>query len=130
MRVRVPVAITAAVAVALLIISAPAGADHGTRPHTPNLRTWGHSPHPASFSDPAPVRHINSDLAFWGQLTYQGNYDGFRIIDITHPNNPVELSHQRCNGDRATSSCGRTFWFGHGTRQLLRDASATVNPCP
>jgi hypothetical protein len=86
--------------VALLAVSGPAGADHGTRPHTPNLRTLGHSPHPASFTDPAPVRHINSDLAFWGQLAYHGNYDGFRIVDITHPSNPVELSHQRCNGDQ------------------------------
>ena len=24
----------------------------------------------------------NSDLAFWGQLAYAGNYDGFRILDI------------------------------------------------
>lgn len=27
----------------------------------------------------------NSDLAFWGNRAYAGNYDGFRIIDITNP---------------------------------------------
>ncbi|HEX2275407.1 MAG TPA: hypothetical protein VHG90_16205 [Acidimicrobiales bacterium] len=100
MRGRVLVAITAALVAGLLAVSAPAGADHATRPHTPNLRAWGHSAHPASFNDPAPVRHVSSDLAFWGRLAYHGNYDGFRIVDITHPNNPVELSHQRCNGDQ------------------------------
>ncbi|HET8951572.1 MAG TPA: hypothetical protein VFN44_13725, partial [Solirubrobacteraceae bacterium] len=25
----------------------------------------------------------NSDLAFWGNLAYAGNYGGFRILDIT-----------------------------------------------
>ena len=25
---------------------------------------------------------VNSDLAFWGNLAYSGNYDGFRILDI------------------------------------------------
>ncbi|MGI8806711.1 MAG: LVIVD repeat-containing protein [Acidimicrobiales bacterium] len=77
-----------------------ARADHETRPHTGNLHAKGHSPHVASFSDPAPVRHINSDLAFWGKLAFHGNYDGFRIVDIAEPDNPVELSHQRCNGDQ------------------------------
>ncbi|HEX2041795.1 MAG TPA: hypothetical protein VHF24_04085 [Acidimicrobiales bacterium] len=100
MRARVPVALLAALVAAVLAGSAPATAEHATRPHTSNLRAWGHSAHPASFTDPAPVRHINSDLAFWGRLAYHGNYDGFRIVDITRPDNPVELSHQRCNGDQ------------------------------
>ena len=26
---------------------------------------------------------INSDLAFWGNLAYAGNYGGFRILDIS-----------------------------------------------
>src|SRR5688572_9820291 len=26
---------------------------------------------------------INSDLAFWGNPAYSGNYGGFRILDIT-----------------------------------------------
>ena len=97
---RARLAVTAALVMAVVAVSAPAGADHATRPHTPNIFAQGHSPHPASFADPAPVRHISSDLAFWGRLAYHGNYDGFRIIDIGDPRNPVELSHQRCNGDQ------------------------------
>ncbi|MGH2750156.1 MAG: CHRD domain-containing protein [Actinomycetota bacterium] len=87
-------------ALTLLSGALPAAADHATRPHTPNMVAFGHSPHPATFTDPADVRHINSDLAFWGDLAFNGNYDGFRIIDLSDPRNPVEISHPRCNGDQ------------------------------
>ena len=43
----------------------------------------------------------NSDIAFWGNLAYHGNYDGFRIVDITEPDNPVELLDYRdCAGNQ------------------------------
>ncbi|MGH2788628.1 MAG: hypothetical protein ACRDJV_12115 [Actinomycetota bacterium] len=81
-------------------IAIPAAADHGTRPSTKNIHAIGHSPHPATFNDPAAVRHVNSDIAFWGRLAFNGNYDGFRIIDVSAPGNPREISHPRCNGDQ------------------------------
>jgi hypothetical protein len=91
----------ALVAAGVLVAPVTAVADHATNPHTENMHAKGHSPHPATFlGEPDGVRHINSDLAFWGNLAYNGNYDGFRIIDIADPDNPVELSHQRCNGDQ------------------------------
>src|SRR6266516_3994026 len=31
----------------------------------------------------------NSDIAFWGNLAYQGNYAGFRVIDISDPSAPA-----------------------------------------
>ena len=50
------------------------------------MHALGESAHPATFlGDPDGVRHVSSDLAFWGNLAFQGNYDGFRIIDITEP---------------------------------------------
>ncbi|MGI8575029.1 MAG: LVIVD repeat-containing protein [Egibacteraceae bacterium] len=75
-------------------------ADHEERPDV-RLRALGHAPNPASFLNPdiAPPE-INSDLAFWGDLAYQGNYDGFRIIDISDRRDPVELSHERCGGNQ------------------------------
>lgn len=86
---------------ALLALPATASADHATRPKTANIHAKGHSPHPATFfGEPDGVRHVSSDLAFRGQLAFQGNYDGFRIIDIADPDNPAELLHQRCNGDQ------------------------------
>ena len=79
----------------------PASADHATRPHTSNMHAKGHSPHPATFlGEPDGVRHVNSDIAFWGRTAYHGNYDGFRVIDISDPDNPVEMSHPSCNGDQ------------------------------
>jgi len=78
-----------------------AAADHATRPHTPNIHAKGHSPHPASFfGDPDGVRHINSDIAFWGNLAFNGNYNGWRVVDISDPDNPVEIAHPECNGDQ------------------------------
>jgi hypothetical protein len=89
-------------ALALVVGTAlPASADHATRPHTPNMHALGEGPHPATFfGDPDGARHINSDIAFQGRLAFNGNYDGFRIIDISDPEDPLELTHARCNGDQ------------------------------
>ncbi|MDP9387478.1 MAG: hypothetical protein M3Q48_05985 [Actinomycetota bacterium] len=87
-------------AASLAAFPAAAGADHEGRPDAGNLQARGHSPHVASFEDPPEVRHVNSDLAFWGGLAFNGNYDGFRVVDISNPDNPVELAHPRCNGDQ------------------------------
>ena len=88
-------------AVAVLAFAAAAGADHATRPHTQNIHALGHSPHPATFEgEPDGVRHVNSDIAFQGRLAYNGNYDGWRVIDISDPDNPAELAHPSCNGDQ------------------------------
>jgi len=83
-----------------LVLPATAAADHESRPHTNNMHALGHSPHPATFHDPDGVRHINSDISFWGTYAFNGNYDGFRIIDISDPEAPVEVSHPSCNGDQ------------------------------
>jgi hypothetical protein len=89
------------VAVGLLVFPIAAGADHGTRPSTKNIHALGHSPHPATFfGATAAERNISSDLAFWGNLAVHGNYDGFRIVDISAPGNPKLVSHVRCNGDQ------------------------------
>jgi hypothetical protein len=88
--------------VGLLAWPALAAASHETRPSF-ELRALGHSPNPASFlvdpPGPAPSE-VNSDLAFWGDYAFNGNYDGFRIIDISDRRNPVEISHTRCEGNQ------------------------------
>lgn len=91
-----------AAAAAVLVAASPgvAAADHGDRP-AERLQALGHSPHAATFlGEPDGVRHVNSDLAFWGDLAFNGNYDGFRVIDISSPREPREIVHQRCNGDQ------------------------------
>jgi hypothetical protein len=89
-----------AAAVGLLAFPLAAGADHGTRPHTQNIHAKGHSPDFGSFLLPDGQRDANSDLAFWGKLAFHGDYDGFRIVDISDPDDPQLVSRTRCNGDQ------------------------------
>ena len=90
--------VAAVCAAATLTAAAPAAADHATRPHTPNLKALGHSPFPATFlGQPDGVRKPSSDLAFRGNLIFQGNYDGFRII---RRSTLEVISHPSCNGDQ------------------------------
>ena len=91
-----------AAAAAVLVAASPgvAAADHGDRP-AERLQALGHRTHPATYlGEPDGVRHVNSDLAFWGDLAFNGNYGGFRVIDISSPREPREIVHQRCNGDQ------------------------------
>lgn len=105
------------VALSLLALPGAAGAhpdddtDHDDQPgeagsytareSTNNIHALGHSPHPAQFFGvPTAERQISSDIAFWGKYAIHGNYDGFRIVDISAPGNPKLVSHPRCNGDQ------------------------------
>jgi hypothetical protein len=73
--------VLAVCAAGLLSLPATASADHATRPHTPNLQALGYAPFPATLLlQPDGVRKPNSDLAFWRDLVFHGNYDGFRTI--------------------------------------------------
>ena len=60
----------------------------------------------------APKTHTtNSDLAFWGKLAFEGNYDGFRVIDISKPRAPVVLADVRCRGPQNDISVWRNLVF-------------------
>ena len=88
-------------ATALVGIGLPASADHATRPSTNNIHALGHSAHPAQFFGvPSAERTVSSDIAFWGRYAIQGNYNGFRIVDISSPGDPRLISHPKCNGDQ------------------------------
>ncbi|HWQ16060.1 MAG TPA: hypothetical protein VNL77_24885 [Roseiflexaceae bacterium] len=65
--------------------------------YTQNMHPLGYS---ARGNTASPFT-ANSDIAFWGQYAYHGNYDGFRIIDISAPANPVEvLDYRDCAGNQ------------------------------
>jgi LVIVD repeat-containing protein len=100
MRRPIRVLALGALAFAFLAFPLAAAADHGTRPHTKNIHAKGHSPDFGSFLLPDGQRDANSDLAFWGNLAFHGDYDGFRIVDISDPDNPQLVSRTRCNGDQ------------------------------
>lgn len=57
---------------------------------------------------------FNSDIAFWGNYAFQGNYDGFTIWDITRPRNPQIVSQVLCpggQGDISVSEDGSLLFF-------------------
>lgn len=71
-------------------------ADHDNRDIFGPIVPLGHSAFP---SGPGPFDNISSDLAFWGDTAYQGNFNGFRIIDLTDPANPEQiLRYDKCTG--------------------------------
>ncbi len=63
-------------------------------PHNPNLASQNMQ---LQFSSPQ-TDFTNSDLAFWGDLAFVGNYGGFRIFDISAPANPKLISETSCLG--------------------------------
>lgn len=65
--------------------------------HSQTMHALGHS---ARENTTSPFT-ANSDLAFWGRLAFQGNYDGFRIVDVSAPGNPKEiLDYRDCAGNQ------------------------------
>ena len=48
----------------------------------------------------------NSDIAFWGRYAFQGHFTGFRIIDISDHENPVEISNVEDCGVSRLSAVG------------------------
>jgi hypothetical protein len=80
-----------AFAIAFGALAAPAAAEHDG-----NADVFGLT---KLFDSPNTTGAINSDLAFWGNRAYPGNYDGFRIFDISNPARPpVQLVDFKCHG--------------------------------
>jgi PA domain/LVIVD repeat len=118
-RLRSHLALTAAVSAAVLAVpmTVPAGAVSPFDPfeHTPNMHPLGYSPRVVPLQNAAPGAGIfNSDLAFWGKTAYQGTYEGFRIIDVTEPDNPVEINNfTGCVQGTATGNQGDVIIWDH-----------------
>ena len=92
--------VLAAVACGILTFPLAAGAGHTTDP-SENLTPLGHIEEPAvlgGFGGANP--DINTDIAFWGQFAYQGNWDGFSIRNIRDPKNPFTVSRTFCDGNQ------------------------------
>jgi LVIVD repeat len=67
------------------------GADFTT---SRNMRLLGFSERRVAAND---FSRFNTDLAFWGDRAFQGQFNGFRIIDIDDPRRPREiLNYEQC----------------------------------
>jgi hypothetical protein len=86
--------------------------------------------HPMGHSSRIPVGgRFNSDLAFWGKTAYQGTYEGFRIIDVTERDNPVEINnYAECSpGSTAGNQGDVIVWENLLVRSWNSPASATAS---
>ncbi|MDQ0779192.1 hypothetical protein QF026_007658 [Streptomyces aurantiacus] len=65
----------------------------------------------------------NSDLAFQGKYAFAGNYDGFRIFDISNPKAPKTVSQVLCPGSQNDITVSGDLLF------LSTDSSRSDNSC-
>ncbi|GGZ35543.1 LVIVD repeat-containing protein [Streptomyces poonensis] len=65
----------------------------------------------------------NSDLAFQGKYAFAGNYDGFRIFDISNPKAPKTVSQVLCPGSQNDISVSGDLLF------LSTDSSRSDDSC-
>jgi RTX calcium-binding nonapeptide repeat (4 copies) len=67
--------------------------------HSPNMQLLDNEPGVPNPAVPGSV-FVNSDLAFWGNRLYAGNFGGFRIFDITNGANPALIEDFSCPGSQ------------------------------
>lgn len=61
----------------------------------------------ANIPKQAPIEDFNSDLAFKDHYAFGGNYDGFTVYDIAHPERPTVVSQVYCPGAQGDPSVTR-----------------------
>jgi len=109
-RTAARIVIALLVAMATALVAPPASAhdpeehgDHagpgstGPDQHSQNMKLQSNLPKSAGTT-------TQSDLAFWGRYAYAGNYQGFRVIDVSDPEAPVVVTDFRCNGAQSDLS--------------------------
>src|SRR5919109_3497202 len=131
MRMSVRGVLVSFVAVVALSLSLTAGAQTvedavSTFTYTKNMKPQGYSPRVVPLTG-AGSGIYNSDIAFWGRKAYQGSYSGFRIIDISDPENPIELNnYEECSPGTTQGNQGDVVvWDNLLVRSWNSPAAAT-----
>jgi PA domain/LVIVD repeat len=119
------------VAVAALTLSLTAGAQTvgdavSTFTYTKNMKPQGYSPRVVPLTG-AGSGVYNSDLAFWGKTAYQGSYSGFRIVDVSDPENPAQITnYDQCSPGSTQGNQGDVIvWENLLVRSWNSPATAT-----
>lgn len=105
-------AVVLAVLLTTLVAAAPATAGHGTGApgESKDMSHLGNSPKPGT---------TNSDIAFWGDLAYAGNYGGFRIVDVSNRRRPRQVVDYQCAGAQNDVGVWDSRERGDGDKRLL-----------
>ncbi len=69
-----------------------------------NMRLVSLTPKPPELDFARGLAFINSDLAFRGNIVYQGNFSGFTIWEVSNPSTPTLLSSVVCATDQGDPS--------------------------
>jgi len=98
-------------ALALPVVAGASVADAvSTFTYTPNMHPLGYS----AREVPATSGVLNSDLAFWGRNAYHGTYEGFRIVDVSDPENPIQVvNFTGCVAGTTTGNQGDVVVWGN-----------------
>jgi hypothetical protein len=113
-------ALTALAATGLLVgtTTAPAGAGHNADTHSPNMTLEANVPRVGTATQ--------SDLAFQEDFAYAGAFNGFRIIDISDPTSPSQVTFFPCNGSQGDVSVwGDLLFFSVDTPQSDPSCAST-----
>lgn len=103
------------VALAALFPLAAAGSHGSADEASPNMLHAANLPPPAEFvtCNRGGTACFNSDLAFWNagglkggfkRILVQGNYEGLRLVDISDPRNPRNISVLECRTNQGDVS--------------------------
>ncbi|MDI3421491.1 LVIVD repeat-containing protein [Streptomyces luteolus] len=84
--------------------------------HSDNIEHLGNTPKDA-------LPGTNSDLAFQGRYAFAGNYDGFRVFDISNPKKPKTVAQVLCPGSQNDVSVSGNLLF------LSTDSSRSDSSC-
>jgi len=105
----------------------------GAQPPPPEVSSFDYTQnmHPMGHSARIPVGgRFNSDLAFWGKTAYQGTYEGFRIIDITERDNPVEINnYAECSPGSTAGNQGDVIIWGDILVRSWNSPASTTASC-
>jgi hypothetical protein len=126
--------LTGTVAVLLLLPLAASAAPIpavSTFDYTKNMHPLGFSERAVPLENASPVDGIfNSDLAFWGKRAFQGTYEGFRIIDITQPDNPVEIiDYAECSPGTTQGNQGDIVVWGDILVRAWNSPAGAASSC-
>jgi hypothetical protein len=132
--------------VGLLVSPEAATAGHGSADEaSPNMVHLANLPPPPEFvnCDRGATTCFNSDLAFWDaggmkggytDILAQGNYEGFRLVDISDPANPEQISVVECRTNQGDVSFyqakSRLLLIQSIEEQVSTPACATATEMP
>jgi hypothetical protein len=91
-----PAVVPLIVLFSMLVAAGPALADPPDAPPPAGAGADQHSQNMKLLASVPRTGTTNSDIAFWGRTAYQGNYNGFRVIDISELEQPTVLADVDC----------------------------------